>query len=582
MTDVLTLAARLRELDDDGVRRLIEARGIRSSGIDDVFDLAEALSTPSAVQQALTRVDRPTLAAVQHPDAAEERTLAAAEAALLVTPPPAKPYDAVAERLAAWPAEGLPASFDGEPPTFPEREGEPADRLAAERAFTATAAVADLAFELEREPARELAKGGLAQPELKRLATLVGAEPEHVARYAALAAAAGLVASGEGLLAATDAAESFLSATPRARWRTLATAWLAQLPSGILPLLAAHPRGEWAAALPDAAAWVFPAAGERLAREVADVLALAELLGVTAEGSPSAAGARLVTGETDDAAHALDFPASGDSVYLLPDLTVVSPGPLEAGLDARLRLLADVEARGLAPTFRISGPSLIRALASGESVDELQGFLERISLTGLPQPLEYLLRETAERYGSVRVAPDPSGEADRRSRIEADSPAVFEQLAVDQALGALRLHRDGSALVTRLDPDVVFWSLADAKYPVAAVDAEGRPVHLRREPPRRPAASVPVDHAAVILQRLHAAPAEPEQGDSAWVARQLDAAVRAKSVVMVAVELPGGKLVELTLEPASVAGGRLRGRDRRAAVERTLPLSSIRSVTPVR
>jgi hypothetical protein len=579
MTDVLTLAARLRALDDAHLRRVIEARGIRSSGIDDVFDLAEALSTPAAVQQALTRLDRPTLAAIADPDAASREALAAAAAELLVIGDPARPFDAVAERLAAWSAEGLPADFTGDAPVFPPHADPPADALAAERAFQAAAAVADLAFELGREPARELAKGGIAQPELRRLAMQTGVELDAVARFAVLAADAGLVASGEGTLAATDAAEGFLTAAPPERWRVLAAAWLDLVPPGIRPLLAAHPTDDWTAGLPAAATWLFPAAGDRLARDVADLLAAAELLGITADGAPSSAGALLVIDGAETASASWRFPASGDRVYLLPDLTVVSPGPLEPALDARLRLLADVETRGLAPTYRVSGPSLVRALAAGEDADDLRGFLETISLTGLPQPLEYLLGETAERFGSIRVGPGATGE--RRTRIMVDSPQVADQLLVDQAIGALRLARDDGALVSRLEPDVVFWSLADARYPVAAVDAFGAPMRLRRAPPRRPPVTRATDHAAVILERLRAAEAEPEhESGVAYIARQLDAAVRGKTLVTVAVELPGGRLVELTLEPASVAGGRLRGRDRAADVERTLPLSSIRSVAP--
>ncbi|OUE29844.1 hypothetical protein BFL35_13355 [Clavibacter michiganensis] len=44
--------------------------------------------------------------------------------------------------------------------------------------------------------------------------------------------------------------------------------------------------------------------------------------------------------------------------------------------------------------------------------------------------------------------------------------------------------------------------------------------------------------------------------------------------------MPDGREVDHVLEPASVAGGRLRARDRVADVERTLPLSSIVSLSP--
>jgi hypothetical protein len=45
--------------------------------------------------------------------------------------------------------------------------------------------------------------------------------------------------------------------------------------------------------------------------------------------------------------------------------------------------------------------------------------------------------------------------------------------------------------------------------------------------------------------------------------------------------MPDGSEVTYSLEPAAVAGGRLRSRDRKADIERTLPLSHIVAVEPI-
>ncbi|MCY7326791.1 MAG: hypothetical protein LH605_11775, partial [Microbacteriaceae bacterium] len=66
----------------------------------------------------------------------------------------------------------------------------------------------------------------------------------------------------------------------------------------------------------------------------------------------------------------------------------------------------------------------------------------------------------------------------------------------------------------------------------------------------------------------------------AWLARQLDTAIRLKAALTVSVTMPNGTVVDYQLEPTSIAGGRLRARDRRSAIERTLPLSSITRVAP--
>jgi hypothetical protein len=39
--------------------------------------------------------------------------------------------------------------------------------------------------------------------------------------------------------------------------------------------------------------------------------------------------------------------------------------------------------------------------------------------------------------------------------------------------------------------------------------------------------------------------------------------------------MPDGTKVDYTLEPTGIGGGRLRGRDRKSDIERTLPLTSI-------
>ena len=44
--------------------------------------------------------------------------------------------------------------------------------------------------------------------------------------------------------------------------------------------------------------------------------------------------------------------------------------------------------------------------------------------------------------------------------------------------------------------------------------------------------------------------------------------------------MPGGEVIDYLLEPASVGNGRFRARDRHADIERTLPLSSVVSITP--
>jgi hypothetical protein len=89
------------------------------------------------------------------------------------------------------------------------------------------------------------------------------------------------------------------------------------------------------------------------------------------------------------------------------------------------------------------------------------------------------------------------------------------------------------------------------------------------------------DTAVLLVQHVRSgAAAEPADTGRAWMERQLELAVKNRMTVFVTVQLPDGTEAEYLVEPASLAGGRLRARDRRADIERTLPLSSIVAVAP--
>jgi hypothetical protein len=281
------------------------------------------------------------------------------------------------------------------------------------------------------------------------------------------------------------------------------------------------------------------------------------------------------------------FPPETDRVYLQHDLTIVSPGPLVPSLDARLRTIADVESRALATTYRVSEATINRALASGETADSIRSFLSQISLTGIPQPLEYLIVGAAARFGSLRVGRiiEPTGAADEQgaqSYVTAEDASLLSAVIVDHGLGSIGLTRVSPLrAVSRFDQSVVFWSLSEARYPVAAEDHDGRIVLLDR---RRVARTIVVDaesSAEAIVRKLRlAGESTSAETGQAWMERQIDTAIRAKLALTVTVAMPDGSSIDLQLEPASLAGGRLRARDRRSDLERTLPLRSITSVGP--
>jgi hypothetical protein len=464
------------------------------------------------------------------------------------------------------------------------------DRGAGDRAFGTLSAVTELLHALRQEPARRLSRGGVALPDARRLGAAAGIEADEVELLLDIAARAGLADTGSEWAPSAGSSE-WLGLSRVERWSALARGWLERLPDELHELLRQRAHAVWGQGLLDYLRWLYPAGGAWILERTTQAAREAELLGITGGSTPSTPGtALLVDGpEAATAAMAELFPAEVDKVYLQPDLSIIAPGPLLAPIDDRLRGMAEAETRGLASSYRMTAGSVTRALTSGETVPAIRDFLSGISLTGIPQPLEYLLTDTAQRFGTLRVgsldpgaaAPD-APDAGAAAYVRSDDAALLRQLVVDPNLAPLGLRRAGDhRIVSRFEASVVFWTLADARYPVVAEDASGQVVALRRERRAGAGATPSDDTAAILVQRVRAVAAgEPEETSQAWLARQLELAIRNKLTVTVGVRLPDGTEAEYLLEPAAIAGGRLRARDRRADIERTLPLSSITAVTP--
>lgn len=644
MSNTLSLATRLRALPDDELLRAMSERAIGVSHVKDFFDLAEAFLDRSSIQQMLTRLDRHTLAVVTAisqlsqnsgqaagggqaassgqsasaadvaarltslaPDGVDAIGAGVTEASVLDRARRAAAllllevdehdalrftaYDSVRIQLASWPAFGLPgldALAQPTPPAalepVPDVDARFIDRLAAERAFSATTAITELLVQIEKEPARELAKGGVALPDTKRLANAMAVDLPSVATFIEVADRAGLTARETGFVMITDEGAAWLLTSSRDRWGSLVAAWTESLPADIRTLLGTRTHALWGSGLRGYIDWLYPAGGEWMDNRVTAYTRDAELLGITANQAPSTPGGLLLQGRHADAVAAMAglLPAEVEQVYLQHDLSVVAPGPLTPQIDARLRGVADVESRALASSYRISTSSVNRAMASGDTAESILEFLRSISLTGIPQPLAYLVTEAAGRYGLVRVVPvtDPRDAAE--TLIRSSDDGLLRTIMVDQGLSSLGLDRVApDTLASRYSLDVVFWSLSDARYPVAAENERGEIVELRRQ---RTARGAPVDstdpqRSLIERLRLHRSAADEDDGQ-AWLSRQLDVAIKARSALSVSVSMPNGTIVEYQLEPTSIAGGRLRGRDRKSAIERTLPLGRITAIGP--
>ncbi|MEP6797482.1 MAG: helicase-associated domain-containing protein [Lapillicoccus sp.] len=399
------------------------------------------------------------------------------------------------------------------------------------------------------EPPRVLRTGGLAVRDLRVIAVALDLSPERAAWLVEIAYAAGLLADDGELVpvwAPTGSFDEWLGRDAGTRWARLATTWLAStraahlvgaksggassaanalgpdvhwppiraIRAEVLAELATLPPGVVAtpASVIERLRWRRPLRNPRvLQTAAAAVLQEAEWLGVTGRGALSSAGRALASGADvmqAAAAMAATLPAAVDHVLLQADLTAIAPGPLEGALARLMRLSADIESRGGATVYRFSPSSVRQALDTGMTADELLDALRLASRTGLPQPLDYLVRDVARRHGQTRVG-------GATAYIRSDDETVLEAMVADRTLATLQLRRIApTVLVSPADPLLLLDLLRDSGHAPVQEGQDGGVVVAARTPRRatgrrdiaRPLLSpVDIDLTTRLVQELRLA-----------------------------------------------------------------------------
>ena len=587
--DSLRILAELRRRSEADFAELLQARRVNARGVGDLLDLAEALESPQSIRDALRRLPWPVIRDLRR---GTPEALAAAGRLLLALPTQDASLELLPEAAAAL-DELYPVPFE-----FTAKVG---DSAGAPAAHEIGVMVADALWLLDEAP-RPVRSGRdgvrMSGVELRRLSGELQCEPGLAASLYRWLFAAHLMAPAGDAWRPTERGRATIRESVVDRWKQLVSAWLGELRLDEVAQLAAELGVVDANALPNVGTDPDASDAPTLATSAINLSATefaraeeAEALGVLERGALTPAGALALGGEVDAAAALLApaFPSEVTQVYLQPDQTVIAPGPLSGELDARLREVAHLERRAMASEYRITPASLEHALAMGRTEAEIEAFLAEVSLTGLPQPVAYLVANTAARFGSIRVTPAPASSR-AATLITSSDLAALDAVRVDTNLRSLGLRpssqlsaagKDEAALSTaalesQVSPASVVLALHEARYPAILVDREGRTVPsvplISAEPYEAPIGQT----VAATASELAAQAAEPVSDDdrSTWLRRRLELARRAKSPVRVTVETPTGD-TQLVLIPTAVSPQRLRARDVEADVERTLPVKSI-------
>jgi hypothetical protein len=539
-----------------------------------------------------------------------------------------RPLDAdtvIIPREVAWRLRGgrlrrEPVETTPPPLTARTRNRVLVDRAAAGAAFSLLDDLELLVESLDGTTARPLRTGGLATRDLTALARRLDTGLEHASFLLECASAARLVALGPDGLSPTTAFDAWLADPAPQRWRSVAEAWRTA-PRFFARSTAAGghclgPEAEFPAA-PDlrgallraataaepgtivdqagvaaGLAWYRP----QLAATPVDAATVtrwtwpeATWLGLVALDALSSFAALVAAGP--DAPWPADlaelFPTPVDAVVIQADLTAVAPGPLDHSVAVELRLLADQESRGAGGVYRFSPASLRRAYDRGWSAVEVHDWLARHSVTGVPQPLAYLVDDAGRQHGSIRVGP-------AAAVLQVDDAAQAAALLRHPRARELGLRQvSPTVLVAAVEEPELVGLLQEAGHAPVVEDADGRalrpPARLRVPPPARPTTSG-VDPAAA--EALAAALQQPDRrtrrADRPAAAPatkvtldRLRSATEQGQAVRVGYVTADGRTVERELAPLDLAAGAVRAVDRASAQVVTIPLARISAVFPL-
>jgi hypothetical protein len=582
VSDVLGLAQSLRKLSDQQLVDLCRRCLVQPAHLKDFFDLAEQILNPRSVSAWLASQNGASLKALAESGTSTESVdpLFKVLAQRYSIDPKSLGEDF--SRISGW--LGQTSLHSVTSPGFSQEAGSDSSELdayaardAGIRGFLAIQAMTEFVYELEHKFLSEVGKAGLALPDVKRFAILLGVEREQVRELWELAHTNNLVAVQDSRWVLGGMAGAWLEADVLKRWGYAVESWLKLLGHASGKELARELANSEQRTFAELLAHVYPLADVSPGSRGAKLAAHAELLGLTSRGAVQPWFEAAVNGDLKSASSLVKgfFPAHQSRVILQADLSVVAPGPLDEKVELELREFVEADSVGLASHFRINALSISYALERGHSVDDIRSSLLRISGQSLPQPIDYLLNDVAKRFGRIKVVAD---ESTGGCFIRVNDSTLAIELVNDLRHRIIALRQlEPELLFSKYSVDVVYFTLRDFGHLAVRATDKGEviaPVKLSQ----RVGTTPKPDAIESMVERLRGSEQKAAEGDDESKLRQLQLAIKNKASVRVIYSGKDAVQYEFLLEPVGVANGRLRARDRKADIERTLPLANIVSL----
>jgi hypothetical protein len=470
------------------------------------------------------------------------------------------------------------APFDPRPPAVVTVAVDPgavdqAAAVAAGHLLDRAGALLDLAA---KTPLATIKTGGVGQREIKRVAKLLRCAEDEIRVLLEVVFGAGLIREFESDIRATPACARWMEGDPSQRYAALARAWwtgprsalrvpegprpaalvdtesgevgvavrrellaaLSRLPSGagvdaaevaggsggVDPFGEADPIGE-APGIAGYVRWLCPVYPTDLVDDwIPSTVAEALLLGAVAGGAVSTLGRALVEdGDVAGTAQGL-LTVACRTALLGTDLTAVVTGPPSAELARVLDRLADRESRATASIWRFSPATVRRAFDEGFTAERILADLAAIAAGGLPQPLEYLVKDVARRHGEVGVT-------EVVCVIRGSDESLLAELVAHRKLAKLGLHLLApTVLASGFPPEQTLALLREAGYAPVPAGLDGVPTIRRADQPRAGRADRSADTGPKPATSAAPQPAEATAAATAVDPRALAERLRATPV----------------------------------------------------
>lgn len=587
MSELIKVSAALRSMSDEKLQSLITQRMINSAQLLDFFDLAEALTKPPALSA--------TIAGLPLSQARELRALAAGTAAnkkiavdladqMLISPAPEfAPFESTLNSLLEF-SKINPPSMNSVSMVTIETEDVPAqdqiDRDCGVEIFETLQAITELIFDLEHRYVREVGRKNVGLPDLKRLATHLHKTTDYAKQIYELCSLTGIINLADGRWQLGAASESWLAWQPSDRFNHLARTWREILgDASARELQESIQKLSGLVSLDQQLKYTYPFADGSVTSKISKLANLAALIGLASAGWMSGWAKNVLACDYEAASQlaAAKLPAPQRKLICQADLSLIAPGPLPTDVEILIRRFADTEQIGMASTYRLSALSISHGLETGLSISEIRELLQEMSGKDLPQPIDYLLKESETRFGRLKIS---GGEDDERTYLQSTDNVLLAEIMSEIKLKpfALTPISDGS-LACRFEPEVLYFGLRELGFVAVRVDSSGQVISPLMVSPQKPS-SVQINPVLADIHRLRQQEeklgSSPDDDD---LHRQIQLAIKNKARAKFTVTSNSGAEIEFLLEPIGIANGRLRAKDRKADLERTLPITSIVKVT---